>query len=104
MPGKPKTDIDSYFDQAQPHINMLIEKQLKKIGSVKIIITLWVIWKKPIKLLINDAKNAQGPDDGTTDDIYFEKIEMSFNSVRTEFFDVSDINDLIERILAYINA
>ena len=104
MPGKPKTDIDSYFDQAQPHINMLIEKQLKKIGSVKIIITLWVIWKKPIKLLINDAKNAQGPDDGATDDIYFEKIEMSFNSVRTEFFDVSDINDLIERILAYINA
>ena len=81
MPGKPKTDIDSYVDQAKPHINTLIEKQLKEMGSVKIIMTLWVIWKKPIKLLIKDTKNAQGPDD-----IYYKKIEMPFNSVMTEFY------------------
>ena len=104
MPGKPKADIDSYFDQAKPHINKIIEKQLKEMGPVKIIITLCVIWKKRIKLLIKDAKNAQDPDDGATDDIYYEKIEMQFNSVMTEFFDVSDINDLIERMLAYIKA
>ena len=71
-------------------------------GSVKMIMTLWVIWKKPIKLLIKDAKNAQGLDDGTADDIYYEKIEMPFNSMMTEFFDASDINDLIERMLAYM--
>ena len=104
MPGKPKTDIDSYFDQAKPHINTLIEKQLKEMGSVKIIMTLWVIWKKPMKLLIKDAKNAQDPDDGATDNIYYEKTEMPFNSVMTEFFDGSDINDLIERMLAHIKA
>ena len=73
-------------------------------GSVKIIMTLWVIWKNPIKLLIKDAKNAQGPDDGATDNIYYEKIEMPFNSVMTEFFDASDIDDLIEHMLAYIKA
>ena len=28
MPGKPKTGIDSYFDQAKPHIETLIEKQV----------------------------------------------------------------------------
>ena len=61
MPGKPKTDIDSYFDQAKPHINTLIEKQLKEMGSVKIIMTLWVIWEKPIKLLIKDAKKCSRP-------------------------------------------
>ena len=107
MPGKPKTDIDSYFDQGKPYIKMLIENQLKEMGSVKIIMTLWVIWKKPIKLLIKDpedAKNVQGPDDSANDDIYYEKIEMPFNSVMTEFFDASDINDLIERMLAYIKA
>ena len=107
MPGKPKTDIDSYFDQGKPYIKMLIENQLKEMGSVKIIMTLWVIWKKPIKLLIKDpedAKNAQGPDDSANDNIYYEKIEMPFNSVMTEFFDASDINDLIERMLAYIKA
>ena len=74
-------------------------------GSVKMIMTLWVVWKKPIKLLIKlpeDAKNAQELDDGTTDDIYYEKIEMPFNNMMTEFFDASNINDLIERMLAYM--
>ena len=55
-------------------------------GPVKIIMTLWVMWKKPIKLLIKDTKNAQELDDGTTDDIYHEKIVMPFNSLMTEFF------------------
>ena len=107
IPGLAKTYIASYFDKTKPHIKALIEDQLKKIGPVKIIMTLWGIWKKPIKLLIKlteDAKNAQDLDDGTTDDIYYEKIEMPFNSLMTEFFDVSDINDLIERMLAYIKA
>ena len=98
MPGKPKTDVDSYFDQAKPHIKTLIENQLKEMGSAKIIMTLWVLWRKPIKRLIK-----LGPDD-TTDDIYYERIDMPFNSLIGEFFDDSDINDLIERMLAYIKA
>ena len=70
IPGTPKTDIDSYFDQTKPHIKTLIANQLKEMGSAKIIMTLWVVCEKPIKLLIKldpkDAKNAQDLDDGTT--------------------------------------
>ena len=70
--------------------------------------TLWVVWKKPIKLLVkldpDVAKNTESLDDGTTGDIYYEKIEMPLNSLRIEFYDASDINDLIERILSYIKA
>ena len=95
---KPKTDVDSYLDQAKPYIKTLIEKQLKEMGSPKIIMTLWVLWKKPIKPPIK-----LGPDN-TIDDIYYEKINMPFNSLMTEFFDASDINNLIERMLAYIKA
>ena len=77
-------------------------------GPAKIVMALWVVWKKPIKLLIKldpeDAKNAQDLDHGTASDIYYEKIEMPFNSLMTEFFDASDINDLVERALAYIKA
>ena len=40
IPGTPKTDIDSYFDQTKPHIRTLIENQLKELGSAKIIMTL----------------------------------------------------------------
>ena len=32
MPGLPKTDIDSYFNQAKPHIKTLIKNQLKEMG------------------------------------------------------------------------
>ena len=52
IPGAPKQDIDSYFDQTKPHTKTLIEKQLKEMGPAKTIMTLWVMWKKPIKLLI----------------------------------------------------
>ena len=52
IPGAPKTDIDSYFDQTKPHIKTLIKNQLKEMESANIIMTLWVIWKMPIKLLI----------------------------------------------------
>ena len=40
MPGKPKGDVDSYFDQAKPYIKSLIETQLQEMGSAKIIMTL----------------------------------------------------------------
>ena len=63
IPGTSKTDVDSYFDLTKPHIQTLIKNQLKEMGSAKIIITLWVIWKKPIRPFIEsgpeDAKNAQ---------------------------------------------
>ena len=70
--GTAKTDIDSYFDQTNPHINTLIKNQLKKMGSAKIIMSLWVRWKRRIMPLIEldpeDVKNAQDLDDGITGD------------------------------------
>ena len=46
--GAPKTDIDSYFEQTKPHIKTLIKSQLKEMGSAKIIMILWVRWRKHI--------------------------------------------------------
>ena len=104
-PGTPKIDIDSYFDQTKPHIKKLIKNQLKEIGSAKIIMTLWVIWKMRIKPLIElhpeDAQYAQDLDDSRIGDNYI-RVEMLFNSLMAEFFEGSDINDLRERMLAYI--
>ena len=104
IPGAPKTDIDSYFDQTKPHIKTLIKNQLKEMGSAKIIMTLWVRWNKPIMSLIEldpeDAKNAQDVD-GIADDNYV-RVEMPFNSLVTEFFEGSNINNLIQGMLAHI--
>ena len=126
MSGTPKTDIDSYFDQAKPHIKTLIKNQLKEMGSAKIIMTLW---KKPTEMLV-DLEDAQGmgvnsgdkgrpstlkgnqkqAKDSTNlatheneEDGYI-RVEMPFNSLMTEFFEGSDISDLIQRMLAKIKA
>ena len=53
-----------------------------------------------IKLGPEDAKNVQDLD-GSTGDNYI-KVEMSFNTLMTESFEGSDINDLIQGILAHI--
>ena len=88
IPGAPKTDNDSYFDQTKPHIKTLIKNQLKEMGPAKITMTLWVRWKKPIMPLIElgprDAKNVQNVDGGTGDN--YTRVEMPFNSLITEFF------------------
>ena len=63
IPGVPKAAIDTYFDQAQPRIKALIKEQLKEMESAKIIMTLWVGWKKPVELAITlhpgDVEGAQ---------------------------------------------
>ena len=66
IPGTPKAEIDSYFDQTKPRIN---KNQLKEMRSARIIITLWVIWKKAVRLLIGpedleDAQDTGGNDKG----------------------------------------
>ena len=86
--GAPKTDIDSYFDQSKRHIKALIKNQQMDMGSAKIIMTLWVRWKKPIMPLIElgskDVKNAQYMDGSTGDN--YTRVEMPFNGLMTEFF------------------
>ena len=75
--------------------------------SAKIIIILRVRWKKRIMPLIEldpeDAKNAQNLEDGITGDNYI-RVEMPFNTLMTEFFEDSDISDLIQHMLPYIKA
>ena len=81
--GEPKTDVDSYFDQTKPQIKTLIKNQLKEMGPAKVIMTLWLRWKKPIMLVIvlgaEDVENAQD-EDGNTSNNYI-KVEMLFNRV-----------------------
>ena len=64
-----------------------------------------VVWKKPIKPLIEldpgDLEDDHELDDARTGDNYI-RVEMPFNSLMTEFFEGSNINDLMQPMLAYI--
>ena len=60
--------------------------------------------EKPIMPLIEldpeDAKIAQGVDDSTGDN--YIRVEMPFYSLMTEIFEGSNINDLLQGVLAHI--
>ena len=45
---------------------------------------------------LSTHENEGGSDDG------YNRVDMLFKSLMTQFFEASDINDLIQRILAYI--
>ena len=77
---------------------------MKEMESAKIIMTLWIRWKKPVKFIITlDREDVEDAQDigGNPDDNHFRK-EMPFNSLMTEFFEFSDINCLIQHMLAHI--
>ena len=99
-----KTDSDSYFDQTKSHIKALIKNQLKEMGSAKIILTLWARWKKCIMPFIELGPRTQKMLRTWMARTSTIRVEMPYNSLMTEFFEGSDINDLIQRMLAYIKA
>ena len=73
-------------------------------GSAKVIMSLLVWWKKPIKPLTElnpeDVENAEDMDCNIGDS--YIKVELPFNSVMAKFFDGRDIGELIQDILAHI--
>ena len=52
LPGLLKAGIDDINSLVKPHAKALIENKLKEMQSTKVIIILWVKWKKPVKSAI----------------------------------------------------
>ena len=59
------------FNQANPHIKVIIEYHLNKMQSTKVNMMLWVRWKKPVKsAFMLDPEDREGAQDkeGNTGD------------------------------------
>ena len=52
MPCLTKADIDGYVDQIKRRLKALMEDQLNETQSTKVIMMLWVRWKKPVISII----------------------------------------------------
>ena len=65
--------------------------------STKVIMTIWVKWKKPMKSAITiDLEDVEDAEDlDSTGDVYI-KFERLFNSLIMEFFEGSNIEELIQ--------
>ena len=78
MPGLLKADFDRINGRVKSHINALIEEQLKKMQSTKVIMTLWVRWKKPAKSAITidpeDVEDDMDVESNTDDNYTFKPV------------------------------
>ena len=59
VPGLLKAGIDDINSLVKPHAKALIENKLKEMQSTKVIIILWVKWKKPVKSAITIDPKAK---------------------------------------------
>ena len=103
LSGLSKADIDAYVEKARPQVKTLIDDQLQEMQSAKVIMTLWVKWKKPVKMAIRlEPEDLEGAQDleGTGDG--YIRIDMPFNSKMTEFFQGSDVEELLRGMFAHI--
>ena len=83
---------------------MITESQLKEILSIKVVMALRVRCKNSAKLGImlhyEDFDGAQDIGNNTGDK--YIKVEMPFNSLMTEVFEDSYVEELLQRMFAHI--
>ena len=92
VPGLPKADVDSYIERIMPYIKKLVEGQVRELGSAKVIMTLWIKWKKPLPgpVFRPDAEDLEGAEDIEGSGDQYIRTDMPFNSLMTVFFEGSD--------------
>ena len=89
VPGLLKGYIDGIDGQVKPHVKALIEDQLKEMQSTKVIMTLWVRWKKPVKSALTlESENVEDTKDieGNTVDSYPVELVYSRPFVMVDTF------------------
>ena len=90
IPVTSKSDVDGYLDQVKPHIKTLIKDQLKEMQPTKVVMTLWVRCRNPVKLVITlDPEHVEGAQDiGCNTINNYTRPEMPYNSLMTDFLKV----------------
>ena len=82
-------DVDTFFDQVRQNLIGLMNKELIDLGSAKVQTTAWIIF---IQALEDDFGNIIGAD----------RAEKPFHSKITEIHQGSDLNEIIDEMLAHM--
>ena len=93
--GMEKTDIDKYMEEVRPHLKTLCEEQLQRLGSAKVQLHMWVMWKKEEEVLLS-------LEDGEMTTTRVDQKDMGYKSRMMEMFAGSDIDEILEAMFAYI--
>ena len=99
-PGLPKTDVDTYIEKITPHTKTLIEQQIREMRSAKVQLCMWIKWKKEEELSFDEEEfKEEGIDPAG---LFRTIVEKAFNNKMMEIFQGSNIDEILEKMFAYI--
>ena len=101
-PGLPKTDVDTYIKKITPYMRLLIELQIKEMGSAKVQLCMWVKWKKTEEMVIQLTHEEFEEAEDIPGEVNKIIVEKAFNSKMMEIFQGSNIEEILEQMFAYI--
>ena len=85
--GKSRMDIDTFFDRIRQNQIDLMNREVTDLGSERVQTTAWIGF---IQSLADDFGNAIGVD----------RVDKAFDSKMTEIFQGSDLNEIVNEMLA----
>ena len=85
--GRSRMDIDTFFDWIRQNLIDLMNRELTDLGSARVQTTAWIRF---IQALEDDLGNIIGSD----------RVEKAFNSRMTKIHQGSDLNEIIDEMLA----
>ena len=91
--GRPKIDVDTFFNRIGKRLIELIERELKTRTSARIQMTVWIRFIK------------DGPPRGpgkAHDEEGQEKVELAFNSLMTSVYLGSEMDQIVDRMITNI--
>ena len=89
--GRPKIDVDTFFDRIRKRLIELIERELKTRTSARIQTTAWIRF-------VRDGP-PRGPGEGH-DEEGQERIELAFNSLMTSVYRGSEMDQIVDGMTA----
>ena len=101
-PGLPKTDVDTYIEKITPYMKTLIEQQIREMGSAKVQLCMWIKWKKREEIIIQLTPEEFEQAEDIPGEVHEIIVEKAFNSKMMEIFQGSNIDEILEKMFAYI--
>lgn len=106
MPGIDKIDVDTYIEKVRPFFKVLIEEQVKELGSAEVQLQMWIKWVKEEKIAIQlddeEMEDLGIKNDENHPEFYNVYVDKPFNSKITEVFQDSNIEEVLENMFAHV--
>ena len=82
-------DVDTFFDRVRQNLIDLMNTELTDLGSARVQTTAWIRFRQALE---DDFGNIIG----------VNRAELPFNSRMTEIFQGSDLNEIVNEMLAHM--